>query len=418
MDYSIVRKIFFDCFKLDTIDYESAEVLTIAHDTDRSFLHNGKYHSPLVDTTQDDLEARGAHCVSIARIISTIKGEISHGNARSPEGRFARALITKRLAGLFSRGEYPFSKMEESIWGEILDVTGARKVIGMQPSRELCAAAHKRDVWVADIQHGVIAEQHPWYGEEFRACEPREQLPDAFLCWDRGSERVTKVWAEARGIATIPIGNRWLARFLRPSKNDELANTALAQFAAETAAWPYRRKTILVSLSWNEYTIPNGFIIDALESVIRKTSGEFRWLIRMHPNQLKGFATQEKAKFLKYFDTSLKGHAEWEPATKYPLPVVLRSTDMHISWSSSVCIEAAQSGVKSALMDARLRSPIYDRYYEYYRGIGMVELIEASESALVGWILRNSGSRRQPEDYSVFDREYQRILEFLAAPKG
>ena len=43
LDYSVVRKIFIDCFKLDAIDYEPAEVLTLAYDTDRSFLYQGKY---------------------------------------------------------------------------------------------------------------------------------------------------------------------------------------------------------------------------------------------------------------------------------------------------------------------------------------------------------------------------------------
>jgi hypothetical protein len=414
MDYSVIRKIARDAFRLDKIDYEPAEVITVAHDTDRSFLHEGKFYSPIVDTTQEQLEKLGVHCVSIARIISTIKGDISFGNARSPEGGFARALLGKRLKGLLKRGAYPFSNMEKSVWAAILDRTGAKKVIGMQPSRELCSAAHERGVWVADIQHGVIADQHPWYGESFRKDEPREQMPDAFMCWDRGSEIVTKHWAAKRGIATIPIGNRWLARFLRPAAEDRLATELLARFDAEAARLPPRRRTILVSLSWGEYNIPNGFVIDPLERVIRRTSGEFRWLIRMHPNQLKGFATQEKARFIQYWKSTLKGHAEWEIATNYPLPVVLKNIDMHISWSSSVCIEAAQSGVKSLLMDDRLRLPIYDRYYEYYRGLGIVKLIDASESGIDEWIAENAASRMEPEDYTDFDNNYAAVLERLA----
>ena len=66
MDYSVVRKVLIDCFKFDSIDYERAEVLTLAYDTDRSFLYQGKYYSPLVDTPQDDLETRGTHCVSVS----------------------------------------------------------------------------------------------------------------------------------------------------------------------------------------------------------------------------------------------------------------------------------------------------------------------------------------------------------------
>jgi hypothetical protein len=175
-----------------------------------------------------------------------------------------------------------------------------------------------------------------------------------------------------------------------------------------------QRKTILVALSWGDYNIPNGFIIDGLEKVIRATASEFRWLIRLHPNQLKGFATNEGPRFFRYFDERLKGFAEWESATYPPLPAVLRHVDLHISWMSSVCIEASQMGIRSALLNPRLRhaDEIGD-YYEYYRGTGMVELVEESEQSILEWIRRTLSREAAPEDYTLFDREYARLLDFL-----
>ena len=382
MDYAIVRKILLDCFKIDTIDYEQTRVLTVAHDNDRSLLHEGKYYSPLVDTMEDDLARRGVRCVSIARIISRIKGNLSYGNARSPEGRFARALVAKRLAGYFSREHYPFSGLEEKIWGDILDRTQARRVFGIQPSRELCVACRKRGVWVADVQHGVIAERHPWYGENFRARDPVDYLPHTFLVWDYGSDHVIRKWSQHKGILPTVIGNRWVARFMKRLPEDRLVNELFEKFDRESQGQD-GRKTILVALSWGDYNIPNGFIIEGLEKVIRETSGEYRWLIRLHPNQLKGFATHESPRFFRYFDERLKGHAEWEVPTRYPLPVILKHTDLLISWMSSVCIEASQMGIRSALLNPRLRAPdqIGD-YYEYYRSVGMVELVEETEESI------------------------------------
>lgn len=414
MDYALAKKILLDCFRLDRIDYEHSPVLTVAHDTDRSLLRNGKYYSPLIDTLEDDLAHKGIRCLSIARVISTIKGELSYGRVRSPEGRFARALVTKRLTALFARGTYPYSRMEEATWGKILDATGATRVVGIQPSRELCVACHERGAWVADVQHGAIADTHLWYGEKFRAQDPREQLPDAFLCWDQGSAQVIEKWAQRRGVATRVIGNRWLARFMNPAPGDAMAQEFLEQFAA--AAGPAcGRRNILVSLSWGESESINGFIAAGLERVIKQTSQQYRWLIRLHPNQLKGFATHESARFWRYFDQQLAGHAEWEIATRYPLPVILRNIDLHISWTSSVCIEAAQMGVKSALLSPALRTagPSGD-YYEYYRSAGMVEFIEESAERIESWIGRNLAQRSAPESYAQFDTEYAAVLALLA----
>ena len=432
MDYSILRKVILDCFKTDRIDaYEQVRVLTTAHDNDRSLLHQGKYYSPLIDTVEDDLARRNIECLSIARIISRIKSPLSYGKVRSPEGRFARALVLKRFAGMISRKKYPYSRMEENTWGKILDVTKARKVFGIQPSRELCVACHKRGIWVADMQHGVIAERHPWYGTNFRSHEPREYLPDAFLLWDYGSEAVIKKWAKAKRIETRVIGNRWVGRFMRMRPDDEMAQELLKEFNQGFAKQP-KKRSILISLSWGESNIPNGFICHGLEKVILATSSEVRWLIRLHPNQVKGFAEHELPLFKRYFDAVLADHAEWQLATKSALPVVLASIDLHITWWSSTSIEAAQFGIKSAALNPRLRvvdsieekqeyfapqltaSVHISDYYEYYRKAGLIDFVEESEAAIRTWIDENILRLPTPEGYEEFDRAYEELLDFLS----
>ena len=175
------------------------------------------------------------------------------------------------------------------------------------------------------------------------------------------------------------------------------------------------RKTILVSLSWQEDNIPNSFLVDGLENVIRKTAHVYRWLIRVHPNQVKGFATDEGPKFVRYFGRKLLGYAEWEHATRAPLPVVLKNIDLHISWQSSVCIEAAQMGVKSALLNPSLRSPaLRGDYYTYYRQTGMVELIPEKEDDITSWVQRNIDSKRSPESFDEVNRCYRQLIDFLS----
>lgn len=416
MDYNIVKKIARDIFRVDSHTYPAAPILTIAHDNDRSLFHAGKYYSPLIDTIEDDLRARGIECVSVARIISAIKGELSYGRTFSADGGFARALVAKRVKQAIFRAAYPYSSLEQNVWGNILDSTGAKKVFGIQPSRELCVACHQRGVWVADVQHGVIADTHPWYGERFRAGDPVEWLPNAFLCWDFGSQKVIEKWAKAKAISTFVIGNRWLARFAARSSSDQLVEELFREYERRQATAKLHQKTILVSLSWGLADIPNGFITQGLMEAIKRTLNRFTWLIRLHPNQLKGFASDEGPKFRKFFCEQLSEKVEWEETTRAPLPVVLTRTDLHISWNSSVSIEAAQLGIPTALLDPKLRSANHwGDYFAYYRENGLIDLVKETEESILEWIGRNLESKHNPENYAFFNDEYEKLLSFLAS---
>ncbi|MDR6786139.1 hypothetical protein ABIE26_004858 [Pedobacter africanus] len=412
MDYKLIRKILLDLIKIDKINYGESKVLTIAHDNDRGFVYNGKYYSQLVDTIEDDLRKRGFECVSIARIISSVKGNISYGNVHSPEGGFARALLMKRLKGFLIRNKYPYSNMEERVWGEILDETKAEKVVGILPSRELCTACHKRGIWVADVQHGVIAENHPWYGAQFRAKDTNQFLPNAFLVWDHGSAEVLEKWAKPKGITINVIGNRWISRFKNPKQDDLLVSNTLNSYRQQFNNEENKR-SILVGLSSCSEGMKNGIISESLIKVIQNTSKKYKWILRLHPNQLKGFASHESEIFFKLFKSSLEGHAEWEVATRSALPAVLLSSDLHIAWHSSVAIEGAQLGVKSALLDPRFRGAYADDYYDYYKKLGFIDFVEDDVNAITDWISANIESKSYGEDYENYDQKYNELISFL-----
>lgn len=415
VDWKIVRKIARDAVRIDRVDYPQCHVLTTAHDNDRHIIVDGRHYSPLIDSVEDRLRSRGVQCLSIARIISVLKGELAYADVRSPEGAFARALIAKRLKKATSwRGRYPYSHMEERIWSRILDATGARRVVGIQPGRELCVAARKRGVWVADMQHGVIAESHLWYGRRFRAQEPTEYLPNAFLVWDPGSAEVLLDWVGPHGAAVQLIGNPWISRFLSPAADDrivqELSERASGKFARNG------RRNVLVSLSWGDYNIPNGFMSAELEATVKATQDIFNWHLRLHPNQLKGFATHEGHLFGRYYDRALAGFANWQDATCNPLPLVLSHMDLHVTWSSSVCIEAAHFGIRTAVLDPRNRAGGERAdFYDYYRRTGAVELVENDEAAIRAWLDANRDNARHPEEYLLYDREFANLVSFLAA---
>ena len=415
MDLKIIGKIARDLIRVDRVQYARSPILTVAHDNDRSFLHLGKYYSPLIDTLEDDLRERGiAQCQSIARIISTIKGERSYGNVASPEGGFARALVHKHALSLLKRNRgYVFCEPEERVWGDILDKTGARKVVAILPSRELCAAAHKRGIWVADLQHGGIDETHSWYGADFRSSDPAEWVPDAFLCWDQSSADIIDAWAPAKNTRTTVIGNRWLIRFGKRASNDRLVE-AIAGIYQHQINRLGDKPRILLSLSWGVSKISNGFFTDTMAQVIRETANKYTWLLRLHPNQLIGFATDEGARFADYHAKELDGAAAWDWVSTAPLPLLLNNIDMHITWHSSVVIEAAQLGIKSAMLDPDLGTHnAGGDYLSDYRECGLINLVPDNPDSIRAWLEANRASKGAGQSFDQHDANYAQILDFL-----
>jgi hypothetical protein len=414
MDRKLLKKIFRDIWRIDRVAYPKVRVLTVAHDTDRSYRHAGKWYAPMIDTIEDDLRELNVPCVSVARVISEIKGDKAYGRVLSPEGGFARALIGKRLKGLLRRGAYPFSHQERAVWRDVLQATGARIALAIQPSREMCSACHELGVWVADVQHGVIGQAHPWYGAAFRRDDPPEQLPSAFLVWDQESADVIQSWAGPSGPEVHVVGNRWLSRFIRSAPDDGLVQDALTRFSAASPQGD-AKPTILVTLSWGTVDIPNGFITDALCKVIQQTSSQYRWMLRLHPNQVNGFATHEGDRFPGFFERELKGHADWRAATEAPLPAVLRMTDLHICWNSSSCIEAAMLGIRSALLDPELREGgQWSDYYSVYKAMGMVTLVDDAEQDIKAWISNSLRLPKLPPTQQRDDECYARLLNEMA----
>ena len=95
-------------------------------------------------------------------------------------------------------------------------------------------------------------------------------------------------------------------------------------------------------------------------------------------------------------------------------PRLLRHTQLHICWNSSVSLEAAQMGVYSAMLDPRLRhaGPVGE-YYADHRRTGMIQTVDDDAAAIESWIDRHLGRTAPIEDFAVFDARYARLLDFL-----
>lgn len=411
MDFKIIFKVLIDSLKIDSVKLPTCDVLTFACDNDRYIKYDGKIYSPLINTVEDRLNQQGLSCVSISRIASTIKGKLSHGRVYSPEGRFSRAMLSKRIKNLFiSNKKYPFSWLEVKIWEDILSQTGAKSVVAILPSRELCYVCRQRDIWVCDLQHGVIADEHYWYGESFRKNDPTKWLPNAFLVWDQGSYEVINKWASHKKIDVNIVGNPWIERFRNKSKDDSLINNLKIKYKITKK----EKKNILVSLSWGVHGLENKFFHPSLEQLIKDTANTYNWKLRLHPNQIRGFASDEGREFISYYEKHFKNlDVEWENSTEMPLPLLLSNIDCHITWLSSVCMEAAYFGIPSLVLCPKLqRGGEFESYYNYLVDLGYVDKLIPDYNAIKEWIERKSLSKMPYYcDHAVnFDKIIQSIV--------
>lgn len=362
------------------------DALLVRHDNDCGYSFQGKAYAQLLDSLGELLGARGLRLGSVAVPRSRLVGERAW-NAPVEFNGLAHVIarvsgLAGRLAGA-RRAKALHDRLTAMIWRRILRQSGASCVVAIEPSRGLCRAAKALGVPVHEAQHGnMISDLR--YDEELNREIATADLPDEFLCWDEQSTSGLRRWAPQRGIAVSAIGNPWFLRFMNPADDDDLVAEARARYPAPSDDAP----RILVTLQWDLGRIfypgePwNGVMDDALESVIQDTAGQIHWMLRMHPVVLRDPAQKGALEYLERTFGHLNG-VEWDACSRAPLPLVLSRTDLHITDSSAVVIEAAWMGVRSALLN-----PDTERreLYLHERQQGFAQVVPRSEAAIREWI--------------------------------
>ena len=332
----------------------SCDVLLVRHDNDCGYIFNGKAYAQLIDSFGDLCQSKGLHIQSVATPFSVLSGSRAYYspvtyNQTYKITEFLQNFI-RIMKGKKTGKDWSNSRLE-TLWMNIFAKARPKVVIGIQPYVYICRAAKKMNIPIYDLQHGVINNDNVWYGEKYRDSTPPEDLPDGFLCWDEQSVATIEKWGKKKGLNVLNVGNPWFSRFITIEPEDRLVHEALGHRTLPGGDLP----RILVSLQWDmrdyyqEKTF-NGVIIDALEKAILDTSEIYHWTLRLHPVQLRG---EERERTLKYLTDTFGGEKsqEWLQMSQLPLPVVLQQTDLHITDLSTVVIEAAWMGVRSALLN-------------------------------------------------------------------
>lgn len=366
-----------------------ADILAVRHDADCGQLIDGRHYSPMIDSLLDEVQQ--ATVLTVASPYSYWVGYASHGHALSFNGAFARELLVNRVRSLLGQGS---GESDLDTWRRIIGIVRPRYVIGIQPPAALCRACHEHDVFVFDMQHGYIGPNHPAYGESFQIGRSREEIADCILCWDEDSAASLRSWTVHKQIEVRVIGNPWINKFVARRKHDKVIRYLENRRGSEGPGG--NRPRILVSLQWgldDPALTPDRALFDgefmpiALETVIRNTRQDYDWILRPHPVQranpkvFSRLTAHVKERF-----GGIIGVSDIDP-----LPFVLSGVDLHITYNSSVVIEAELFGVPSALLDPQIDRGLWAGYYASQMGRGMATLLPCEAPVIEQWI-RVSGS--------------------------
>ena len=89
---------------------------------------------------------------------------------------------------------------------------------------------------------------------------------------------------------------------------------------------------------------------ELIEFIIDNTNN-FNFLLRIHPILIDDnvFKNKVHEKFQNY------NNIDWEYTSNTPLPLILKEIDIHITYSSSLTIEASWFGIKTALLSKDIK---------------------------------------------------------------
>ncbi len=199
----------------------------------------------------------------------------------------------------------------------------------------LMLAAHRLGIATSDIQHGRLGPHNGVYTQLTAAPEEGYALmPDFVWCW--GSQTKHDIEVDKAAACNrhdgIVGGNPWLDRWLSGAQRSDETATLIEESAG--------KRCVLVSLQQWETPIPS-FMLEAMA----RAPEQWTWWLRVHP--LRRHTISEIRDLLSRHDIA---NFEIERSTQLPLFALLRACDHHVTFFSSVAVEAMAFGKSTTLL--------------------------------------------------------------------
>ncbi len=342
---------------LNIKNVDQGKILIVRGDAHCTSVVNGKFYSVLTDPIYEALRERGVSISVVAKPFSRMVGELCYDKAADITASYARAVLLNKV----------FDNYLVVFWKKLLKHVECSYIIAILPNKELCKAAYDMKIRVADLQHGVISDEHPSYGRFM--CEKRQpfELPSEYLLWDENSKDVLSKWCFEKNIRATVVGNPSFIKFGNPF---DVKKTKKKRTILYTLQWGLERNEECAN--YRRFLWPS-----ELESFV-KSNKNFRWIFRLHPAQYKEeddiFNLIKRVFGCDVFDDSVLYHNS-------PLFEVLREVDFHITFNSSVTIESAWLNIPTVLLDKQLlKGGVLESYYDLEKKMGIAKVLDLEES--------------------------------------
>jgi hypothetical protein len=382
--------LFMASFKRDSLsDFPAADILLLRSDSD-CILQNSIPYSSHTVLFKQELLMRGYKVEVVSKPFGIYKGIKATDNARDITASFAKSLILKKL-----------HLSKDSVWTKLIKKSGAKWIIAIMPPQELNEACHALGIWIADIQHGVIAPSHPAYGSKFINNTPSDKLPKNYLMWDQESATVIDEWKKEKKVQTYIIGNMVLI--------DYVLRKGSALKSVQT------KEMILVSLQWGlEKHVTNSdmYYKNLISKNLLKTIlnfPDYSWVIRLHPVQLK-----EEEKIYSSLSLVLpeKIINRSRQNQEKILAEVLQETLLHITFLSSVTIEAAQFGIPTLLLGRQEgKECIPKDYFQKERKNGIAKIIDDDKEVIARAVKHHMNNKHLENSISIDTNLFYKFLD-------
>lgn len=197
----------------------------------------------------------------------------------------------------------------------------------------LALAAHRLNIPVVEVQHGVAAGngRHPSYYNWSRIpVGGFAIMPDYMWVWDEDDYKAMEPWAKENlrpFIGGHPMNLIW------SDPESVLSSFYQTKYDKE---YGHAKPTILMTLQWGEPYAQ--WIIDFINQ-----HDEFIWLIRLHP-----VVDKYEKDFIEQLQDKCNIHKN--SVGIFPLEILLKNVDIHITLHSSVVLDAEPFACPSIVM--------------------------------------------------------------------
>jgi hypothetical protein len=401
------KGIFAAIFQSESSKLKPADVLFWCHDNHRVVIVNGKKYAPLIDTLIDHIKEEFSH-ITLAGPFSKYFGDACYGNVVM----YNRTLLFSYVYRLLKTRSFSIQNVNSDpvviAWIKILKRIRPKAIIGITPSPELCIAARSLDIWIADMQHGILAPGN-FYDVKKRSNINQQGWPDMILCWDQFSKDFVDVNL-SEYVKSLVIGNPALF-----SK----ANKELVLSEVKDDSKKSEQISVLVTLTWH---LPELYADDTCFKAIGmpmglsefiKIHGSFcNWNLRLHPAQV----TKRKNEVFQNLNDLFKGmpNVNWETSNNETLFDSLNKCSVHITFDSASSREAAMKGIKTAILDLNEENTLV--YFGDLIKAEKAMVISANEhDSLKRWIIQSNLDHIDAKEAFIIEmsKSQSRFLTFI-----